>query len=367
MLMAPEDSRAQLTSALRRFQRRLRLREFVRVLPIAMAVALAAAAAAVWFGTAALFALAISLVFAAAAAAGVAAVRTPSLERSAQIVDCELGLQDRTVSALQFSGMDDAISQLVVGDGASRLQRQPVTALAVSVPAFGRWAAIAAAALFAIVAVVHENSQPAQSGAHSGPGIAGQAGLTQSRPPASPGRSAAQDAANQAEAPPDSATASAPRQTSRLGGPPRAGERSGANAADTLKPETDETVAATPPVSRAAGAGAPGAAQTEGAGASGPARARSQTSASSPPQGAGRGAGAAEGHQNSAGGVAGGELGENKAPTAAVVPPPVDRHSAAYATAYTRAEAATSAERIPAPLRAYVRAYFLAIRPPSPQ
>jgi hypothetical protein len=49
----------------------------------------------------------------------------------------------------------------------------------------------------------------------------------------------------------------------------------------------------------------------------------------------------------------------------AALPASTDRRTATYAEAYARAEAAVPAERVPADLRSYVRAYFLAIRPGS--
>jgi hypothetical protein len=361
--MAAESSNARLQLALRPFQRRLRRRAAARYLPVAGAIALVAATIATWFSMNAFTALLFAAVFAVAAACALAFIRTPTIAATARIVDAELQLQDRTVSALQFSALDDAIARLVVNEGISRLQSQKSASLRVTVPARGRWLCLAAALLFVVVFVARDGSSSAPaSPSQSGAAVTTSRGASQRG--GTPTAAAASAPAGAARETPSLSGAGSTTPETRRPETQRNAERAGATERRDSSAHADNATgspaatAATTDAMRPAPAGA-GAAQNAGQGGA-------ATALASNPSGPGRGAGAAGGRERAAGGVAGAKLaGTNPQPTPGASAARGDRRDAAYAAAYARAESATAAEHVPVRLRSYVRAYFLAIRPGS--
>jgi hypothetical protein len=364
--MATNDAGTVLPSALRRFQRRLRLAAFIRHVTVASALALVVAGAVVLASPPDITILA---VFTAAIALGVVAavalaiVTTPSLHDTARIVDRELLLQDRAVSALQFSRTMDPIARLVVTDAAARLGAISVSRLPISIPAPARWLAVSA--LMVSVTIVVSRGGPAPD-AITTPGSAGAAAAPSGRSPrAQPQRAGAgatetpqQGGAAPAQSTPSRADARQPGAARGAAGDAR--ERSkdvtGQEPADGSTPRADSP--SRPSESRLAGTG--NATSTEKAHQSGSATLNAPAGAASAP---GAAAGGAAGRHG--GGVRGGALLSAGPHQAQASPPSVNRRTASYAEAYARAEAAVPAERVPAGLRSYVRAYFLAIRPGS--
>ena len=361
--MAAEPANARLHRALRPFQRRLRLRLAGRYLPTTAAIALGAAAIGTWFSMDAATTLLAAAMSAVAVACALAFVRTPTLAATARTVDSELHLQDRTVSALQFSAVDDAIARLVVNEGISRLQAQKPAALRLTVPARGRWLCLGGAVLFVVVFVARDRSSPAPASPAQG-----SAAVTTSREssprgttataaaaPASPGEGRETPSASEAgNAVPQTGRGEAPRTAERAGSSER---RDGSTQVPDDATGSPASPSATADAARPSPAGA-GAGQAGGQGGSG-------TASASNPSGPGRGAGAAGGREQAAGGVAQGELTTSPQPMPTAPASFADRRDASYPAAYARAESATAADHVPVRLRSYVRAYFLAIRPGS--
>jgi hypothetical protein len=290
-----------------------------------------------------------------------AVFRTPSAAVTAHIVDRELGLHDRTVSALQFSSADDEISRLVVAEGAARLAEQNVSRLPFAITPAGKWLPIAMASLFALVFVTRESPRsPGPELLESGHAVttASQPSRDQASRPATPGSS---EFGAQSSAGSPVAEADRGAQPAREGHAPTvAGQTTGAAAEATKRagnlPQTPATsTSASGSVSSETRGGATGASAVRGQGV---------TANASAASGAGRGAGVPGGGENATGGVSGGDLAHEGATRMTAEPVGVvDRRTTSYAAAYSRAESATAAEHVPVPLRSYVRAYFLAIRP----
>ena len=365
--MPTDDAKRRLTSALQRFRRRLRLRAFVLDLPVsaALATAVAAAVTVTRSEDLSLRAWAASLLLAILAAYLVAVIRTPSLAATAQVVDRELRLQDRAVSALQFSESTDSISRLVVAEGAARLEDLPASRLPLTFPVTARWLAIGTSVLCAAVVLSRMNQQSTDAGAaRTGPATATASGGTRSP---RDGVATPDAPKGQASVPPASSPGAAaipPTRPASAAGTPSAGESSGRGQAPASKPPADPSIESgsapltpesTSPNRAQAGGAAGGASRGDGGSKNGTAALTA----------GGRGAGTPGGREDLAGG-AGGTIGGRQA----VPLQPNDagnRRTAAYDAAYNRAEAATAAERVPFALRSYVRAYFLSIRPASRQ
>ena len=365
--MPTDDAKGRLTSALQRFRGRLRLRAFVLHLPVSAALAMAVAAAVTVTRPDALplRVFAGSLLLAILGAYLVAVIRTPSLTATARVVDRELRLQDRAVSALQFSESTDAISRLVVAEGAARLEDVPASRLPLAVPVTARWLAIGTSALFAAVLV--SRTIPPSPGAV--PAGTGRATATASGSARSPRAGAALPDApgSQARFPPASSPAGAaipPTRQAPAPGTPSSSEGTGRGAVTASKAPADPSIESgsapssegTSPKRAEAGGAAVVASRADGGSKNGTTALTAR----------GRGAGTPGGSEGLAGG-AGATIGGSEL---AAPPQPNDagnRRTGAYAAAYDRAEAATAAEHVPFALRSYVRAYFLSIRPASRQ
>lgn len=276
----------------------------------------------------------VPLVLAAAivVAAATAFARTPGLRDIAKALDVRLRLQDRLVTAVQFQHDTDAFSNLVVGDALARLDVVgPESAFPFRVSKPG-WIAGAAAVAAPIVFVLATTGVPRIREMMRGGRAAGAGTLTMPSQDTS-SRAASSDGRTRA---PGAATASE--------------RRSG----------TDIDAATTPPANALARA----AQQTPGAA---PHAAASGTRESIGNRAAGAAAQPAVGgtlSESDAGGVKNGiaaRIGtaeQGVARTAAA-----DRSTAAYRAAWSNAERAIAQEKVPSDLRAYVRQYFVAIRP----
>jgi hypothetical protein len=373
-LMPGSDSSALFEAELRRFQQRFRLALFVRLLPVACAIALVAIAVMLAFSRQygiSTRLLSGSLLFATAAASAIAVVRTPSLAETARMVDRELRLQDRATSALQFAQAADPISRLLVTEATARLQQVPVSRLPLAVPQT-RWWVASSATMFSGLLLMTLTMSPAP--ARDGSPVSGTTTTGDARPghvhsthgtAANPGPSTGGPAPAPA---PDVASAA---QRDSADGKQAAANSPDADAARGRNSGGDRT----PPVPPSAGAGdgpsptahssghaaAAGTGQTTNAGGADESVSGNTRSALS---GSGRGARALGGRDTRAGGIGEAAVVDGRSGSRAFGSRfAAERQTAAYAAAYARAESATPAERVPAPLRSYVRAYFLAIRP----
>lgn len=367
--MANNDSSAILVSAMRRFQRRLRLAAFTRYLTVASALALVVVDVIVlgsFQDLALVAAFTTSLAFAAVASVVLAILRTPSLPDTARIVDRTLRLQDRAVSALQFSRTTDPIARIVVEDAASRLEAVPLSRLPLSISMTARW--LGASALIVSMAIVGVREGPRPDATiRSGSGVATtDPGGRPQNPQPRYGETGATTATNQGGGATVARSTPAGDAPQQLGASAQRGGPGTAEPSDRVAAEDPTDQNPTGPVSsssqpdpRVAAAGsAPSSAQGR---ASGSATLNGPASAASGP-----GAAAAGAARRAGGGVRDGALvASGSRPAQAAPPPSTDRRTAAYAEAYARAEAAVPPERVPADLRSYVRAYFLAIRPGS--
>ena len=369
------DHSSVLAITLGRFRRRLRVIAFVRYVTVAIAIALGLVDMVMVTRSADSVALvfATSILLATIAAFGFAVLRTPSLAATAAIVDRSCGLQDRTRSAWEFSTAHDPMSRLLVTDAAAHLEAVPAHRLALDVPA---WAtalivlACATTALLFLPAVRSASSttsmvdSSSRSTGRPGSTIAngerrGGQGLERTTTPDA-GNTVADNQGTAPRAEPSSASNDASDA---------AGRRE--NGAADRGAEADRTNATTRDVARSQDPGAspttpsPGAASRGGSeaapreGARGPAVPSSAASASAP----GFTAHAQASNTTAHGGINSGALAQSASQNATVSSPPDARRTAAYAAAYDRAESATPIEHVPAAYRAYVRAYFLAVRP----
>ena len=366
--MSNNNSSAVVVSALRRFQRRLRLAAFTRYLTVAIALALVAVDVIVLGSppdAALVMAFTTSFAFAVVAAVALAILRTPSLPDTARIVDRRLLLQDRAVSALQFSGATDPIARIVVEEAASRLEIVPLSRLPLSIPMTARW--LAASALLVSMAIVVSREGLPGAAIPSGSGAAAtDSGGRLQHPQTGRGNTGATVATNQRGG------ATTARSTPS-GDAPQQPVTSAQRGAATNPGQSDRVTAQNPTDQNPAGAMSsstrpdPRVAAAGNAASTAQGRARGSATLNAPASPASGPGAAAAGAAGRAGGgvrdgalVAGGTL-----PAQAASPPSTDRRTAAYAAAYARAEAAVPAERVPVDLRSYVRADFLAIRPGS--
>jgi hypothetical protein len=370
----PADGSTAFTTVLSRCHRRLRLVAFVRHGSITGAIALAIIDVVLLtvrheghVGNVAVAVSVASILLAVAAAYTLAVVSVPSVSATARIVDRECGLHDRATTALQFLTASDLVSRLIVADAVYHVERIPPSRFRFAMPAVGRWLGAVA-----VVAFILALTPLARSTSRVPP-------LSNSSPTTSPGR-AAEDVNRPTRRGAEPAVAA---ETGRMAGDPgnRAhpaevrsdvqgqpvGKVEGRLVDDANKPtrESGDTAGSRATSSRPSGLPAgrsnPSSAETgssSGSQGSGD-TARGSGSALSA---SGRGANGAVAEDSRHGGVGRSEL--TSGPSRAAEPPAIaTRHTAAYAAAYGRAESATRRETVPANLRSYVRAYFLAIRP----
>jgi hypothetical protein len=337
---------------LRRCRRRQSFVAAVRyagvTLPIAI-VSIEALAFAVRPGPATLAIVIASTVGIALAAALIAAmVRAPHLRETAAALDARLRLQDRMVTALQVSTDDDPMARLVLRDAASRVAGlSPVQAFPLEPPAHFR--AMVAGAVSVSVAFA----------------IAGAAASPRWRIERAPGGGAAatgggqRGRASRPRAPQSAASAAlVPSTTARPGSTVPAAVQQPARGTE---PAVGRDLGRIPPALRAPGAR--GGSQASSTSAD---RDVQESAVSAGASAAGRGAaGEAQGPIHAAGGVKAEALRSTaSAPGESGGDSPLSpAYAARYRAASARAQAAISQERVPAGLAAYVRHYFIAIRP----
>jgi hypothetical protein len=371
------------------FQRRLIFISFARWLPAAVAAAFVAFDAVLLAAhpplREALIWLAAAMTLAVTATGVVAFVNVPSLPATARILDRRFHLEDRVVTALEFSGhVDlDLMSRLIVADAGSKLAAHPARDLSFDPMPRLRWlsAGIATCALVAAILLSSARQTradiPGQPFADSAVLSAGEAGASSRTSSTSPTQ----------EAPAPGATTDG-RATASQSADTEATERSPRReAVETTRRDAGSRDASGAPQgyesaspSRKADAGTD-ATETAGPGRSTPSRSRDAAlnvaalgggrsgvaagQPSGPAVGQGAGTGLGLGRGGGAGGVRQGSLTERTNPPATPKPPDAADDAANYRSALRRAESAIAEERIPAARRAYVREYFLAIRPPA--
>ncbi len=368
--MTPDDPTAAFATVLRRFQRRLRLGAFLRHVTITSAIVLVAIDVVVLAGRqggAGVVAFGGAVLVAIVAAYGLAVRSVPSLSAAARIVDRELRLQDRTISALAFSSTTDPVASLVVADATARLQTLPVSRLPLAVPAWARWLAVSTFAVSALilVALARTTSDVSSlSDASMATSHGRAAGDAARRTEGSATRSVPPGTGNILNDGRDTASAPSARAGIPEGPATTTGRRSAEAAADRSNSTAPERDAGnrtrdplTPPPLRSGAATGLGASAAGGR-APGNAAQGSSSSLSAP----GRGASAPAADRSAGGGAGGGALVSESRATESRSATSASRRTAAYSAAGARAESATSTERVPARLRSYVRAYFLAIR-----
>ena len=347
---AAEDSPFNL---LRRCRRRLYVVAAVRyagvTLPIAIAIVSSEAFAfAARPGPATLAILVVGTIGIALAAALISAmVRAPRLRETAAALDARLRLQDRMVTALQVSNDGDPMARLVLRDAASRIAGlSPAHAFPLEPPAHFRAMVAGAVSISVAFAIAGAAAAPSwRIDRASGVGAAATSGGPQGRA----SRPGASQSAASAEITPSTVRPSS--------APPAAVEQ----PARGTEPAVGRDLGRTPSALRASGA--------RGGSQASPTAADRDIPGSKVPAGApaaGRGAvGEAQGPIQAAGGVKGESLrAAASAPGASGGDSPLSpAYAARYRTASARAQAAISQERVPAGLAAYVKRYFIAIRP----
>jgi hypothetical protein len=337
-------------SLLRRCRRRLCFVAAVRYAGITLPIAIVSSEAIAFAtrpGPATLAMLIASTIGIALAAALISAMmRAPRLRDTAAALDARLRLQDRMVTALQVSNDDDPMARLVLRDAASRVAGlSAAQAFPLEPPVHFRAIAAGAVSISVAFAIAGAAVSPGWR-IDRAPGGAAAAGGAQQGRVSRPG--APQSAAS-AEAMPSS-----PRSSNA---PPSAAQQ----AARGTEPAVGRDLGQTPSALRARGARGGSQASSTSADRDVP---ESTVAAGAPA--AGRGAvGEAQGPIHAAGGVKGESL-----RTAASGPgesggdsPLSPAYAARYRAASARAQAAISQERVPPGLAAYVKHYFIAIRP----
>lgn len=371
-----KDGAGRFATALRRFQRRLRMSLFVRSLPPACSCALAAVdVGCLVLRPAAAFAILACtgvLLLTILAAWLVALVRTPSLSTTAGVLDRRARWDDRAVTALQFAAAGDAVARLIVGETTTRLERTPVSVLPLDVSRPWRWGAVAVLGVTGLIVVgLHRLNTGSLSLRASASSVAA--------PSAQAGRANTRQGSSNAAHTSDEQTAAGPAHPdTRMTAAQKVNGGDATRALGDTRPTAGST--AMPPTGAAQGmsqsdrVGSASVGRTDGAApargapdgdlAGGGDASRTGTVAASV---AGRGARGATRSAVAGGGVAGGALArDGAAPTTSRSASRV-LSSADARRAYARAEAATVRERVPPRLRSYVRDYFLAIRPqPTP-
>lgn len=348
---------------LRRRQRRVTLAEN----GLAAAIVIAAAAVPLSFSLAPGIATRVIVLLACIAAAGVvvvAIVRTPTPRRIAALADARLHLEDRLVTALQYVDDPDAVSRLVVRDAASRIaDASPASVFPFRAAAWIAWiaaAALTASAVLTLIATKTSSGGVLQTDAQSGAGVSGAAantdGSIRSGEAASSGPTSREHALQQSGPAPARALDSATGADRTGDRGPATGPRAAQSAAPAPPSEAarlpDAVAAPAAPPAAAAGVAprAAGAASSRDIGSAGGTTSRGRSTVSGAGGISPRGPGAGSGGTARTGGAA--RLGTRQGIDDA-------RDSAARA----RAEAALASERIPPGLRAYLMAYFTAIRP----
>jgi hypothetical protein len=336
---------------LNRCRRRLRIVAAVRCAGITLPIAIASSAAlafAVKPGPATLAMLIAAAIGVALVAAMVfAMVRAPQLRETAAALDARLRLQDRMVTALQVSRDPDPMARLVLRDAASRVAGlSPAQAFPLEAPAYFRAMVAGAVAISAAFAIAGAAASPSWRIDHTaGAGATATGGARQgraSRPgPAQPPASA-------------ESAASTARQSSTA---PAAVQQ----AARATEPAVGRDLGRTPSALKASGTRGGSQASTTASD-----RDVSESTVSAGAPAAARGAvGEAQGPIRAAGGVKGASLRPAaSAPGETVDDSPLSpAYAARYRTASVRAQAAIAQERVPPGLAAYVKHYFIAIRP----
>ena len=358
-----------LSAMLKRFRRRQRL---VTLTSNGLVAAIVVSAIAVPMSvilpasTAVRFGILSACVGSMAAVIG-ALVRTPPLHRIAAIADARIGLNDALVAAFQFIDDPDVVSRLIVRDAAVRAASvSPADVFPLRAPARLPWivaAAVAASAVFTVMAMGRSAIEPALPGA-AGPSVqAGGASAKASGNVSGPSESAVsvRPAAERAAAPSSQERPSAREggvasgSSNRVDAPP---ETARGRSADTPAGQAEGSLdAALPriPARPADGTGSRGR-NSMTAGDPGVAGGVGSRGRSSPESAGGVSAGGGR-EQAVAGGLPGARDDSRPGAPAVAEPDARSRESAG------RAEGALANERIPPGLRAYLKAYFTAINP----
>jgi len=315
-------------------------------------------------------------VLAVVAALGVAFRHTPSFASTARTVDAHFRLDDCAATALQFSDAQDPASRLVVVEASSRLRAMSPSLLPLGGSASTGWASLATIATsILIVFVLAGSDSPPASG--SGTGTASNAAAGRRSTPAQPARAGGAAARGETTATTEAPSSAAATQVSgrneqprtREGGAARPeGQRTGADASATNSADnrsgTAQPSAAPAPATSArqpSTTGTSGSGRDASAGVTGRGAERARS-------GAGRGGNGIASNGAAAGGISGGAVVTSAAVTPVTAQPvSTTFDTPAYRSAYARAEAAVSDQRIPPRLRSYVRDYFVAIRPRADQ
>jgi hypothetical protein len=328
---------AVLFAHLDRFRRRAALVIAVRSMAIAGSAFFTCAGAAALLNV---VAPAPACWWAAAATMAAAVVMTiaqlPSRRATAVMVDRRLHLHDRTVTALQCAGSPDAFSQLVVRDATSRLaSADPSEAFPMRLPRMAAAGPLATGLALLMVAAL-----PSMRGfSFGGRTLASVTGGTVRPSPArgeASRRAGTEAAARSASSTRDARTTAAPNpQTSRA--------------------------TESPAAPFATGVGAQGARGGNQSANDGP----SLTTATAETRADSRGASAPDASPSGQSRLAGGVTGASRRRdvTRETAPRDTREYATAYRAGHAAAERAIAQDRVPAERRAYVRAYFQAIRP----
>ena len=369
----------QLTRALGAFRRRRRRVLAIRFACTGLALAVVAGEAL----SLALRAGTDYTIWLLAGAAGVAvivsilaaAVHTPSLPDTARLLDRHALLLNRAATALQFVDNDDVMATLVVRDAARRMSGlDPAMVFPREYPARPHLlvAAVTVSALLFAASVSRVAWAPQSSSRSAGmavPGAPAEArpgspGLRQADTPgATPAQGSAlspvpqdtQAGANDRRTPQDQTADREARADGRAGSPARSpsANQQGAGAGSQRRSPTS-TGSAT--ASDRPGAGDSGAASP----------ARDPRAAAGEGEGAGQGGGVPDRATRAGGGIKGGALaGPIPAAPARRDTGRTQGYAVEYQAAWARAQAALAQDRVPPPLREYVRRYFDAIRSPK--
>lgn len=306
----------------------------------------------------------------------------PDVSATARAIDRRAGLDDRLATALQVARDDDPVARLIVRDAATRLRRlRPTRVFPFEAPTHGRvW--LSAGVLLAAGLLAH--AFPSGALAPRAGGMWMTDASAGGAPPPDTGRPSPRDVPQtQARAPSGSlvptatpgveAAGAASRTTAGSGAVPppanppgraaAAPQAATASAADT---ESASRQASRLTADAAGRTGMPGTSpgSTTKGGASSVADGVLDGAAGPGVTAAGSTAGAGATTAAAGGGVRSGSLAAVGPPAARVPAPGSAAYADRYREASRRADAALADERVPVRLRAHVRAYFAAIRPP---
>jgi hypothetical protein len=368
MNSGPHPDTARFLNQLMRFRRRLAVVSFVSHLPTAAAVSLVAtggtALAAHPIANQQPLWLAAGVALTLAVAGIIARARTPSLARAAATLDRRFRLDDRAVTALDFARDSGAVSQLIVTDASAHLAAHAPQELSLQFPRRFGWLSAGVVAVFLAVVV---GRSPLSPDAHT-PGQdpaaktgKGASGVTRPAPSPAPTDSEAKaEGAAASRGSVNEPSARAGQKESSLTAQTRANptlDRSAAQAKSSQGESPSRAVAAEARGGDRANTPGPSGALTSGS------VPRSGTGDARNNRGAGLGGGPVAGADAGTGGASG------AARSTALPPPPTRQpdadssYAARFRRAWTHEESPAAQERIPAGRRAYVRDYFLAIRP----